>query len=273
MNCEQARGRMVDRWMKGIDEAERIEWEAHLAVCPACKSEMESLDPLWMVMAETPVEEPGRNLRARFHHMLEAYRLGAGQRTQPAPRSWFSWMPGLWPRQAVAQAALAGLALVMGLTAGHLWTARSHDRETISQLNGELKQVRHMVTLSLLQQQSASDRLRGVSWSMRNSADDEVLEALVDTLNADQNVNVRLAAVDALRQFSSQVTVRRRLRESLARQTSPLVQIALIDWAVDSKDRGAVTEMEQLGRQPELNPEVRSRLAAAIDGLREGRMQ
>ncbi len=273
MNCEQARDRMVDRWMKGIDEAQRVEWEAHLAVCPSCKAEMESLDPLWMAMAESPVEEPGRNLRSGFHHMMEAYRLGASQRVQPAARPWFSSIAAFWPRQALAQAAMAGLALVMGLTAGHLWTARSHDRETISGLNGELKQMRHMVTLSLLQQQSASDRLRGVSWSMRASADDEVLAALVDTLNADQNVNVRLAAVDALRQFSTQVTVRRGLRESFARQSSPLVQLALIDWAVDSKDRGAVPAMEQLARRPELIPEVKSRLEEAMSRLREGQMQ
>ncbi len=268
MNCEQAQERIVDRWVKGIDEARRIELETHLAVCPACKAEVETLDPLWMAMGEAPVEEPGRNLRAGFHHMMEAYRLGANQQR---PR--VSWLSGWWPRLALPQAAMAGLALVFGLTVGHLYTARLHDRETISQMNGELRQMRHMVTLSLLQQQSASERLRGVSWSMRASADDEVLDALVDTLNADQNVNVRLAAVDALRQFSTKVTVRRGLRESLARQTSPLVQIALIDWAVESKDRGAVQAMRQLAAQPELNPEVKSRLVSAIDSLREGAMQ
>lgn len=267
MNCEQARERMVDRWVTGVDEAQRIELESHLAVCPSCRAEMESLDPLWVAMGEAPVEQPGRNVQAGFHHMMAAYRLGMESR-KPARR--FAWMPqgAWWP-----QAALAGLALVAGLTMGHLYTARSHDQATIAGMNEELKQMRHMVTLSLLQQQSASERLRGVTWSMRTAADDDVLGALMETLNGDQNVNVRLAAVDALRQFSSNVAVRRGLRSSLTRQTSPLVQIALIDWAMESKDRGSAAALRQLDEQPELNPEVRSRVKAALAELREGGLQ
>ena len=60
--------------------------------------------------------------------------------------------------------------------------------------------MRQMVALSLMQEQSASERLRGVSWAMPRAVDDtEVLSALLTTVNQDPNVNVRLAAVDALR--------------------------------------------------------------------------
>ena len=56
--------------------------------------------------------------------------------------------------------------------------------------------MRQLVTLSLLQQQSAGDRLQGVNWSYRvEQPDTAVLAALLTTVNHDPNVNVRLAAV------------------------------------------------------------------------------
>ena len=59
--------------------------------------------------------------------------------------------------------------------------------------------MRQLVALSLMQQQSASERLRGVSWAyQRGTIRREVLAALVSAVNHDTNVNVRLAAVDAL---------------------------------------------------------------------------
>jgi hypothetical protein len=98
-------------------------------------------------------------------------------------------------------------------------------------------------------------------------ADEEVLSALVDTLNHDGNVNVRLAALDALKHFGSRPNVRQGLRRALLRQDSPLVQIALIDWAVETKDRGSLDLLRKLKQQSELHPTVQTRLARAIDGL------
>lgn len=279
MNCEDARARMVDRWIQGIDEAQRFQLDQHLAVCPACREEAETLNSLWSGMATLPAEEPSRNLRLGFYHMMEAYRLGAAQAglaAQPvapkasAVRRTLDWLHQLWPKQPLVQVAMAGLAMVVGVLAGTFYTTRQHDQNTISQLNTEVHQMRQLVALSLLQQQSASDRLRGVSWSVQvEPADNEVLGALLQTLNTDSNVNVRLAAVDALKQFAAKTPVRRGLRESLLRQDSPLVQIALIDWAVESKDRGSIGVLEQLGQQPELNQAVQMRVSNALARLKE----
>ncbi len=63
--------------------------------------------------------------------------------------------------------------------------------------------MRQLVALSLLQQQNASDRLRGVNYAYRvEQSDPQVLSALLTTLDHDSNVNVRLAAVDAVRNFT-----------------------------------------------------------------------
>ena len=65
-------------------------------------------------------------------------------------------------------------------------------------LRSEMLAMNRMVTLSLLQHQSASQRLRAVSLSHRGTPDTEVVGALLDVINQDDSVNVRLAALDVL---------------------------------------------------------------------------
>ncbi len=275
LTCEQARERLAERWVDGIDEPRRMELDAHLGGCSDCREQAEELDSMWHAMALMPEEEPSRRMRANFEHMLDAYRAG-GASTRPAmaetqtassdrPPRWWEGLTALWPRQPLVQFAIAGAALVFGLVSGHLYTARQQDQQTIAQLRGEMNGMRQLVALSLLQQQSASDRLKGVTYSVRmEPAADEVLNALLDTLREDGNVNVRLAAVDALRQFSTRQAVRRGLRDAIGNQDSPLVQVALIDWAMESRDNGSLPALRELARRADLNPSVRPQLERAI---------
>lgn len=271
MNCERARERMVDRWISGLDEAERMEWSGHLAGCPECREQNALLDEMWNNLGAFPMEEPGRAMRSNLLHVLEAYRLGAESAARPKRsrvKSGVDWLSGLWPRQPLLQFAVAGLALVLGVAAGTLFTTRGYDQQRIAQLDSEVQQMRQLVALSLLQQQSASDRLRGVSWSVQvEPADAEVLAALITTLNYDPNVNVRLAAVDALKRLSANAGARRGLREAIAKQDSPLVQIALIDWVREAKDKAAVETLDALNRQPDVNPAVKERIERTLAQL------
>lgn len=259
MNCEQARERMAERWVSGIGEDVRMALEGHLAGCAECRREAASLDVLWQGLGEMPVEEPGRNVRRGFEQMMEAYRMGVeaggGRAKRPA---WPVWQ---W---AVAAAAL----VVVGAGTGHWMSARNEEQQQVRQLHAEMREMRQMVTLSLLQQQSASERLRGVSFGARTEgADQEVLGALLTALNTDSSVNVRLAAVEALRQFSGQARVRQGLRAALLAQESPLVQAALVDWAVEANDRGAVKVLRQMERDTRLDPSVRESVTSAVKRL------
>jgi HEAT repeat protein len=125
-----------------------------------------------------------------------------------------------------------------------------------------------MVALSLMQQQSASERLRGVSWSYQvEPSDTEVLGALVTAVNQDPNVNVRLAAVDALRKFAASPQTRRAVMEALPKETTPLVQVALIDLLVDFKERNAAGALQKLAANGEVNDEVRQQAQWALERL------
>ena len=128
--------------------------------------------------------------------------------------------------------------------------------------------MRQMVTLSLMQQQSASERLKGVTWINEiDQPGSEVVTALLDALMHDPNVNVRLASIDALKRFGERDVVRQGALEAFPRQTSPLVQIALIDFVIEVNGRDSAGTLRRLSEDPMLDEAVRARAAWGLQQL------
>jgi Putative zinc-finger len=262
MNCDQAKEQLADFLAGTLGPAEAGELDAHFAQCPACRQESEGLRETWRMLGLLEQAEPSAAVRARFYDSLEGYRQGMASAAPAARRrplfEWGWWTPGRalgWS----AAVLLAGLALGYGIA------QRQSSPGDLARLREEVYSMRQMVALSLLQQQSASERLRGVDYAGRvEQSDTEVRTALLHAVNHDPNVNVRLAAVDALRRFASSPAVRNTLDQTLARQDSPLVQIALIDLMVEMRDSQAVPALQDLERSPAVNKDVKQR---AVWGL------
>jgi HEAT repeat protein len=205
------------------------------------------------------LEEPGGEVRERFYEMLGAYRQGLAS---AGPRNRFQW----W------QMAAAAALLAVGLGIGLVVRGSGQPPAEVSQLREEVASMRQLVALSLMQQQSASDRLRGVSWSYQvEPSDEEVMNALVTTVNHDPNVNVRLAAVDALRPFTgspaTHLMARNAVIQALPKQTTPIVQVALIDFLAELKERKAAPELQRLVSDPDIDSGVRKRAEWALERM------
>jgi HEAT repeat protein len=136
-------------------------------------------------------------------------------------------------------------------------------------MRGELKGMRQLVALSLLQQDSAADRLRGVTWSAGiDRPGGEVVSALLETLQHDANVNVRLAAIDALRGLGgAEPRVRDALVGGLKNDPSPLVQVALIDALVTLRERKSADVLRTIAESPTANEAVRQRARRGLEQL------
>jgi hypothetical protein len=278
MNCERVKELFADYLAESLDQTARAEVDSHLAACPSCREETRSLQVLWAKLALLPEAEPGPALDARFHSMLEAYRQGMKQAECNAAtrvRPW-DWLSRIWPREPALQFAIAVLLFASGLLLGPSLTQSRHTHapddaandRALARLHDEVASMKQLVTLSLLQHQSASDRLRGVEWSYRLAPPDEqVLSALLRALDFDPNVNVRLAAVDALHQFGADSAVRKGLLRSLAEQRSPLVQFQLINLMVDLKEKGSVPVLKELSQRQDLDPTVRERIEWGLQKL------
>ena len=127
--------------------------------------------------------------------------------------------------------------------------------------------MRQQMAQSLLSRPSASERIQGVGYTAEvKDPSDTTLAALFKAVDTDPNPNVRLAAVDALYLFRDRPGVRESLVRSLAIQSYPLVQVALIDFLVEVREARAAEALKKLIDSGELTPEVKKR---AEDGLKQ----
>jgi HEAT repeat protein len=129
----------------------------------------------------------------------------------------------------------------------------------------ELKQT---MMLALLENPSASERIRGVSYTSEiKHADKEVIDALLATLNNDPNVNVRLSTLDALAHLASHPEVREGLIKSIAQQDSPLLQSAIADVMLKLQEKRSIKSFRELLKQKDLNPGIRDKIKETITQL------
>jgi hypothetical protein len=264
MRCEDLREKAADYLAGELDEESLARLRAHLAECPSCREEMESLSLIWTKLGVLPNEQPSPALRSRFYDMLETHKkdLREGREKRGWGRAISQWLAGRLPGKPAFQLGLALALIAIGLGGGLLLGVRprSAARAEVAGLKGEVDDMRRIVAISLLRQASPSDRLMGVSWSARiDRPGDDIIAALFETLNEDPNVNVRLAAADALYLFQDHPEVKKGLADSLSKQTSPLVQLSVINLLVEIRERRAVEALERLIRDEKLNPKVKKR--------------
>jgi len=267
MKCDRIAELLPD-FLRGTLERERSEVvEQHLAGCAECRDDV----AVWKKLGLLPAVEPGAASRERFQAMLLAYQAGREAAeaqpepaAQPRPRARkFDWM----------RSPLAGLAwglamLLLGVFAGSAMSRFHSSTEEAAAMRSELSSMRQLLVLSMLQQQSASERLQAVSYSQREERlDPQVLSALLRTLRSDSSVDVRLAALEALSQHHSQAQVRRGVTDALQSQQSPLVQVALIDQLLEWRDPDLAERLRQLEQSAGLNPTVRERAQWALRKL------
>jgi hypothetical protein len=261
MTCDQVKEHIADYLAGALSRTEAEELDEHFARCAACKQETAALSETWEMLGLLEQEQPGAEMRPRFYQSLEAYRQGLESAAPArARRRFFDWGWQGW--------AWSAALLVAGLGAGQWLGQRDRARADLAGLQDEVHHMRQLVTLSLLEQQSASERLRGVDYSNRvDQSDTQVLAALLHAVNQDSSVNVRLAAVDALRKFAGSPSVKGKLDQSLVKQDSPLVQLALIDFLVDTRDKTAVPSLAALERSPTADKNVKEKAVWGLSQL------
>ena len=269
MKCEDLKQRIPDLLTDETNPKDRTAIDDHLASCGACAEELRRVTETWTRLGILPSQLPSPALRDRFYTMLEAFREGA-EAGADRPRARMSGISlgGFFRFDRPAFRFAAAAALLLAGVAGGVFLGRSAPLGgRIGRLQAEVDELRQTTALSLLRQPSSSERLLGVSYSEQvRTPGRTTIEALLRTLDEDSSINVRLAAAEALYLFAADPLVREGAAVSLGRQTSPLVQIALIDLLVEIREKRAVEALKVLIERGTIAPEVKLR---AEQGLRQ----
>ncbi|MBT1703847.1 HEAT repeat domain-containing protein [Chryseosolibacter indicus] len=163
------------------------------------------------------------------------------------------------------RAAAAVALLVLGCGIGFWISEKNEQQQRLLAIENEMKATKLMMMSMLDNSTSASQRMQGVNVALNmNKADDEIVRALVKAMNEDPNSNVRLAALDALSNFSDDAKVRSVLIQSLETQKDPLVQIALIQLMVKMKEKAVIKDLQKMVNDTETMQVVKDEAYSGI---------
>jgi anti-sigma factor RsiW len=259
MTCEETTPLLMDRLQGHLAPADEERLAAHVATCAECRAEVEAMTETWNSLGSLDDEQvPHERMRARFHAGLAAYEA----------RDSHHWTERLlgrwWPQQPALQMGLAAALALVGVLIGQQLPSPV-DTE-VAALRAEVRTV----GLALLDHQSASERLLGVQWSRRTAQSPEVVAALLERIQYDSNLSVRLAAVDALRADLDRPGVIDGLAVALARQESPLLQVAVTDALLAVGSDPGIAAVRGVLERAELDPAVREYLQMALSDIGAG---
>ena len=277
MNCEPTKAQLAAYLTGQLPEAEQRALEAHLAGCPSCRDELQAVQRVWRTLGQATTPEPGPNLRPGFYAMLADFKDTLKTESDYSPKGLWQWLRALQLPQPALRLA-SSVALLAAGVAGGYWLNNQPPttpaaQQQLATLTAQVGEMRQLMLLALIDNPSATERLRAVSYTkeLDGAADAKVIEALLSTLNHDDNVNVRLATLEALAPLAADPTVRLGLVHALAQQESPLVQSALADVMVQLQERRSVPRLRALLQQADLDSTVKSKIEESIHTLSTGR--
>ena len=276
MNCQRIQDSFIDYQTGILPKHDSTQIREHLKTCLECQREWAGLQQTLIALDKLPEPEPSPRLRANFHVWLDEAQaeLDAPSPFALARSRIDSFFAALLPSRPALQFALTLAVLVAGVAVGTRLLPQSEPsvivqtdpatQQELADLRAQVESMNRVVSTHLLTQ-PASNRLQGVIAALNEGeSDDRTLARLLNTLAFDPSVNLRLTALEALYAHVDLAPVRNGVLNALPRETSPLVQVAMIDFVIASRDEGAAATLDQLTRNPATNDVVRE---AARRGL------
>jgi len=236
MDMEMWESRIIDYLDGKGSPEERMKLEQELSQDAEANKLFQQLQEVMLAMDKVSVLEPSSQLKMEFDKALQQ-EIAVQKKTTKTV--FFS---------PIVYRVAAGFLLVMaGLVIGYEINKNQERERELVELKQQVEENRQLMLAMLDNQQSASQRMVGVSVAYElETADDQIVQVLVKTLNEDTNSNVRLAALEALGKFSNEEVVRQSLIKSLTTQKDPVVQIALIQLLVKMKEKGVLNQLEKI---------------------------
>ena len=266
MKCDEVEAVIIDYLDNKLDADQKMAIEKHIETCEHCLEEMMEIQKVLNSVSDDEMENPDESLRINFYHMLHGEirkhkNITSGSVLQPQVH---------WYNRNLFRVAAGFALLVCGTFIGALINSGLRNKSQaieLNQLQTEVSSLKRAAMFTMLKDESSSYRLQGVNYADELKApDDNVIEALVATLNNDKNVNVRLAAAYALSKFADQKSVCDSLVKSLSVQNDPIIQVTLINILVDRKEKSAIRPIQQIISDEGTIKEVK---AVAQNGVRK----
>lgn len=263
MNKENFETRSIDYMSGAMSEEEKRDFMKFLDENPEYTDQFDELARTWKMINVLDTPEPSSKMDEAFFEMLSGEVEKMNKKN-----GWETLMEGL---MMVFKPQLAYGILLLGIGLGVGYYMNSSDNTNSTQnivSNQETEDVRQKLVLTLLEQPSANQRLQGVSEANKfEDVDEMVIKALLQTLNNDSNVNVRLAAIESLTNYVDKPLVRQGLVKSIPNQESPILQITLANLMVALQEKASIEPFKQLLKEKQLDTTVQKKIENSIESI------
>jgi hypothetical protein len=247
-----------------IDKKRQKELKELLSQYGYDSNDIDELKKIYNLLDNVSVPEPSEKMTEDFYEMLEAQKDKLQNRDNKLER-FLLFLKNFSQQKYVIRVAYSVLLFFVGGFAGYWISTDSVYENQLKYMNAEIREMKNMMTLSMLNQPSATERMKLInSIKQEDKIDEKIISVLLNTLNHDNNVNVRIVTVEALAKLGENSRVREGLVHSLAIQESPLIQMAIIDILIALKDKQAVGHLKNLLEKKDLNDVVRSRVEKSL---------
>ena len=263
MDCIKINNLLIDYIDTNLNVALNAQVKEHITTCESCKADYDQMKILLEDMKRMNEHYPGPEMKEKFMAMLEEEKKNQKiVAMSPKEKGFIRLISSGW-----GQASVGAAVLVIGFLLGFVFQPGSGGND-VQMLENEINLMKQILMLSKFDGSSASERIQAVSFIQEQSApDNELISALIKTLNNDKNVNVRMAAASALSKYYNYPVAKDALINALNKQKDPLMQITLINLFVEQQDKSAVEGMQRIMIDQQSPDVVKSQAQKGIRAL------
>ena len=257
---------LITEYIDGTLSSERkLEFDQYVAEGHIVMEEVEAMMDLQRKMESAPKPEPSDQLRSNFYDMLAEAQASTNAGVKK--ESFLELLNKLFFDSGIGKLAFGLGVLIVGFFVGNNFGDSKYQKELTS-INGQMADMQEMMMMSMLEKESVTDRLKGIQMSselpMTNT---KVTDALFTTLNNDRSTNVRMAALSALSPYTDNPKVREGLINSISKQESPLMQVALAELMVELQEKKSIEEFKGILESENTPEEVKNTLQESIEKI------
>ena len=246
------------------------EMQSHLEHSSELQAELLFIESFWTNDVK-PLVMPSDKLDVNFYQMLSRAQSAQQDTVQqndyraPSPeqplslvdkvKSWFMPTP-------IAQFATLTLVFVLGFNLNQA-PNKEQNNEAYSVLQQDISSLTTVLAMSMLQKDSASERLSGVAYSRQTDLSNPLLvKQLIALLARDKSTSVRLAIINSLGKLTSFGSSEQQLYTLAIEEENLLVQIELCRLLLNYGSDEIKKLLTEQANQQLLKPEVREFIQA-----------
>ena len=246
------------------------EMQSHLEHSSELQAELLFIESFWTNDVK-PLVMPSDKLDVNFYQMLSRAQSAQQDTVQqndyraPSPeqplslvdkvKSWFMPTP-------IAQFATLTLVFVLGFNLNQA-PNKEQNNEAYSVLQQDISSLTTVLAMSMLQKDSASERLSGVAYSRQTDLSNPLLvKQLIALLARDKSTSVRLAIINSLGKLTSFGSSEQQLYTLAIEEENLLVQIELCRLLLNYGSADIKKLLTEQANQQLLKPEVREFIQA-----------